>query len=72
MLNRQVDSVTLPGSAGQFTAMQHHDNFITRLKSGTMYYRFNDEEGKPNMVELGIKNGFAEIISQCATVFVET
>lgn len=49
-------SATLPGTAGEFTVLAHHEAIVTTLKSGTIIVREADGGAK----EFGIESGVLE------------
>ena len=56
MFSGEVDSVTLPGVAGQFTVLKNHASLISVLKPGEVKY---SDGGNENKIE--IKGGIADI-----------
>ena len=44
-------SATLPGTAGEFTILAHHEPIVTTLKAGTITVRTS--EGEPKQFEVG-------------------
>lgn len=47
-------SVTLPGAAGEFTILPHHEPIVTTLKPGTIVVRETIGESKTFSVESGV------------------
>ena len=56
MFSGEVDSVTLPGVAGQFTVLKNHASLISVLKPGEVKY---SNGGNENKIE--ITGGIADI-----------
>lgn len=56
MFSGEVDSVTLPGVAGQFTVLKNHASLISVLKPGEVKYSNGGDENK-----IEIKGGIADI-----------
>jgi len=72
VLEKEVDSVTMPGEAGQFTVMSGHDLLVAKLASGLLFVRWTDHEGKPQREDYEIAAGIAEIRRDTALVFTST
>ena len=47
-------SVTLPGAAGEFTVLAHHEPVVTTLKPGTITVRETLGEPKQFKIESGV------------------
>ncbi|OGG49903.1 hypothetical protein A2763_01825 [Candidatus Kaiserbacteria bacterium RIFCSPHIGHO2_01_FULL_54_36] len=47
-------SATLPGSAGEFTILAHHEPIVTTLKPGTITVRTGGAEPQTFMIESGV------------------
>lgn len=47
-------SATLPGAAGEFTILAHHEPIVTTLKPGTITVRIPEGEPKQFPVESGV------------------
>ena len=49
-------SVTLPGTAGEFTILPHHEPLVTTLKPGHIIVRLPAQTGEPKsfLVESGV------------------
>jgi F-type H+-transporting ATPase subunit epsilon len=62
----EAASVTLPGSEGELTVLQHHEPLITTLKAGRITVRIND--GEEHTFE--IEKGLLEVRSDGATVIL--
>ncbi len=57
LLSGDVESVTVPGAAGEMTILAHHMPLITTLKAGTITVKHKDK--KPE--EFTVTSGFIEI-----------
>jgi F-type H+-transporting ATPase subunit epsilon len=62
-----VESIVLPGSAGQFNILPGHTNFITTLKHGAFGYRVNGEWSIAFL-----SGGFTQVHAGKVTVLAET
>lgn len=71
VLEDRADSVTLPGKAGQLTALDGHDRLIAELSEGRLYYRYVDADGKPVRKDFDIGAGCVEILKDITRVFTE-
>ena len=47
-------SATLPGTAGEFTILAHHEPIVTTLKTGTITVRLTEGEPKQFAIESGV------------------
>ena len=47
-------SVTLPGTAGEFTILPHHEPIVTTLKQGTITVRKGGAESESFEVDSGV------------------
>ena len=47
-------SATLPGTAGEFTILAHHEPIVTTLKSGIITVRVTEGESKKFEIESGV------------------
>lgn len=72
VIEKKVTSVTLPGSAGEFTVLPGHDRMITPLNSGPLFFRYNDSENKECREDYPIETGSAEVLKDTVTVFVKS
>ena len=61
----EVESVTLPGSAGEMTVLAHHMPLVTLLKSGQIIVKDDNKEEK-----FSITSGTAEINKKEVTILV--
>lgn len=66
LLKVACESVSLPGSLGEYEVLQGHTPMLTALKSGILNYVLNKER-----VRLMIAEGFAEIGPDHVTVLCE-
>ena len=69
LFNGEVESVTVPGTLGEFEILTSHAPIISSLEKGTVTYSI-PREGK---VELDLSGGFVEVqkdeISLCVEVY---
>lgn len=65
LFNGEVNSVTVPGSEGQFTVLAHHEPLIAMLKAGTITVHIGTE-----MKEFTIEKGMLEVSNNKVTVLV--
>ena len=62
-----VESIVLPGEAGQLTLLPGHINFITTLTHGTFGYKVGD------MWQIAyLSGGFTQVFEGKVTVLAET
>jgi len=62
----EAQSVTLPGTAGEFTVLRGHEPFVTTLKEGTITIRAKDFEDK----KIHITNGLVEVTPERTVVLI--
>ncbi|MDZ4838475.1 MAG: ATP synthase F1 subunit epsilon [Bacteroidota bacterium] len=62
----EVNSVTLPGTAGQFQVLQNHAPLISTLDAG--HIKFKKTDGVTD--EININAGFVEVLNNKVTVLV--
>ena len=62
----EVESVTLPGSAGSFTVLDMHAPIISSLESGKVVVK-----GANSTIEYPLNSGFAEVKDNIAIVCIE-
>jgi len=67
LFDGEAVSVTLPGVAGEFTVLAHHEPFVSQLKKGDV--RVKDAEGKTRTIAVDA-SGVAEISHNQATVLL--
>ena len=72
VLEKDVESVTLPGKAGQLTVLAGHDVLLTELAAGKLFFRYADSDGKPQREDHEVGDGMAEIVKDAVRVFVAT
>lgn len=65
-LEKEVDSVTLPGETGQMTILPHHAAMLASLKPGKFYTR----TGGVKSEEVELQGGFVEVLSAEQKVLV--
>ena len=68
VVSEGVESLTAPGSEGEFGVLAGHTPFLTALKVGSLTY--TDESGTERCVF--INGGFAETLPNRVTVLAET
>ena len=66
VLQKDVDSVTATGVAGEFTALPHHVPFLAALSVGSLAYR---ENGRLNYVF--VSGGFADVTAGKVLILAE-
>lgn len=66
LLKVNCESVTLPGSMGEFEVLEGHTPVLSGLKAGILAYRSNSEATR-----LMIAEGFAEVGPKHVTVLCE-
>ncbi|OGG57315.1 hypothetical protein A2853_02230 [Candidatus Kaiserbacteria bacterium RIFCSPHIGHO2_01_FULL_55_17] len=59
-------SATLPGSAGEFTILPHHEPFVTTLKKGIITVR----EGAGEPLKFDVEDGILEVSGNRAVVLL--
>lgn len=62
----EVESVTVPGTSGEFQILPNHAPLISALNSGKVVY--DTPEGRKNMI---ISGGFAEVQNNVVSLCVE-
>lgn len=60
----EVDSVTLPGTEGEFTVLRNHASLISTLEPGTVTYH-NDGRSGEVQVNGGIVDVDNNVVSVC-------
>jgi len=66
LFSEEARSVTAPGASGEFTALPHHEPFVSTLKAGTV--RIVDGGGEVH--EFPVKQGIFETSGATATVLL--
>ena len=69
---RDVESVTMPGDAGQLTVLEGHDFLATGLRAGELYVMIRDADGKLLRESYSVGAGVAEVNRKAASAFVST
>ena len=62
----EVESVTLPGTVGSFTVLNHHAPIISSLEKGEIIYK--DANGQ---TDVAVRSGFAEVSHNILSICVE-
>lgn len=65
LFDGEVDSVTLPGSDGEFTVLAEHEPFITPLAKGTVTVHIGGEKKT-----FEIERGMFEVSNNTATALL--
>jgi len=71
-LEKEVDSVTMPGKVGQLTVLDGHDRLITELEKGSLYFQYLDKDDKLKREDYIIDGGFVEILKESCEIYVKT
>lgn len=66
----EAQSATLPGSAGEFTILAHHEPLVTTLAEGVITVRLSTEAGQSGTKEINIKSGILECSNNRAVVLL--
>ncbi len=66
VLRQPVESVTVPGTVGEFTVLPQHIPFLSSLLVGSLSFR---EEGRRNYVYIG--GGFADVGPEKVLILAE-
>ena len=66
LLEKQVSSVSLPGTKGRFMVLKDHAPLISSLEEGEV--RYDSSEGGSSLY---VRSGFVEIIRNKVTVCAE-
>jgi F-type H+-transporting ATPase subunit epsilon len=64
VLQKKTEQVTLPGSKGAFTVLEHHAPLISSLEKGVITY--GNGQGK-----LSIEKGLVEVYNNSVKIFIE-
>ncbi len=62
----KAELVTLPGTNGSFTILEHHAPIISSLKKGALIYRANGSD-----IEIAITGGFVEMNNNEVSVCID-
>ncbi len=65
-----AESATLPGAAGEFTMLAHHEPLVTTLRQGTITVRLPKEAGEAKTKEVSIESGILECSNNRAVVLL--
>ncbi len=68
VVSEEIQSVTAPGSEGEFCALKGHTTFLTSLKTGGIRYR--DASDKERV--LFVSGGFAEVLPDKVTILAQS
>ena len=63
----EAQSVTIPGSKGEFEVLDNHAPIISSMKAGTLKFKTNGEERK-----IEIKSGFIDVANNEVSICVES
>ena len=66
-VERQAESVTLPGLLGQFTVLPNHAPLLTMLKPGEIKVARDGEESF-----IAVSGGFMEVMPEKVTILADT
>ena len=66
--SEDIQSISAPGSEGEFCALKGHTTFLTSLKIGSI--RYQDAAGNERM--LFVNGGFAEVLPDKVTILAES
>lgn len=66
LLDREVDTVFLPGTQSRFQVLKDHAPLITSLEEGTIVWRIGEKE-----TSLRIRSGFAKVQDNAVVACVE-
>ena len=68
VVSEEIQSISAPGSEGEFCALKGHTTFLTSLKIGGI--RYKDASGNERM--LFVSGGFAEVLPDKVTILAES
>ena len=66
LFNGDVESVTIPGSKGQFTVLPQHAPLMTTIEKGVITYVTKDGE-----TSLTVEDGFADVKNNVVSICIE-
>jgi len=66
LFDGEIDSVTIPGTKGQFTVLPHHAPLITSIDEGIVTYKVGEVEHNVQVAE-----GFAEVKNNVVSICIE-
>ncbi len=67
LFSGEVESVTLPGTLGEFTVLKRHAPLISSLNQGEIKYRLKNGDEQ----RVAIQNGFVEVLKNHVSVCIE-
>ena len=67
LFSGEVESVTLPGTLGEFTVLKRHAPLISSLNQGEIKYRLKNGDEQ----RVAIRNGFVEVLKNHVSVCSE-
>ena len=67
LFSGEVESVTLPGTLGEFTVLKRHAPLISSLNEGEIKYRLKNGDEQ----RVAIRNGFVEVLKNHVSVCIE-
>ena len=68
VVSEDIQSISAPGSEGEFCALKGHTTFLTSLKTGGI--RYKDASGKERI--LFVSGGFVEVLPDKVTILAES
>ncbi|MCW8800348.1 MAG: F0F1 ATP synthase subunit epsilon [Desulfobacter sp.] len=68
IVSEDIQSISAPGSEGEFCALKGHTSFLTSLKIGSI--RYQDAAGNERV--LFVNGGFAEVLPDKVTILAES
>ena len=67
LFSGEVESVTLPGTLGEFTVLKRHAPLISSLNQCEIKYRLKNGDEQ----RVAIRNGFVEVLKNHVSVCIE-
>ena len=67
LFSGEVESVTLPGTLGEFSVLKRHAPLISSLNQGEIKYRLKNGDEQ----RVAIRNGFVEVLKNHVSVCIE-
>ena len=67
LFSGEVESVTLPGTLGEFAVLKRHAPLISSLNQGEIKYRLKNGDEQ----RVAIRNGFVEVLKNHVSVCIE-
>lgn len=68
IISEDIQSISAPGSEGEFCALKGHTTFLTSLEIGSILYK--DAAGNERI--LFVNGGFAEVLPDKVTILAES